>query len=179
MLFITQCDSPALWQTYLYDFDIINKKGVLICQKYLFFLLTITVMLIVIYICFVGSFSTSVDDEIKEGTIRQSVAKININKKKKKGNNNNPGGGPYIPYYPLGKKKDNSEGRPYKGSFERQDKNEPSETSYNRIWKDTEQMASDFLNNKARKGNVFTKDKVWGEIAKMAGDFYEKNLKEK
>ena len=61
MLFITQCDSPALWQTYLSDFDSITMKEVLVCQKYLLFLLTITVIIIVMNICFVGSFSTSVD----------------------------------------------------------------------------------------------------------------------
>jgi len=40
-------------------------------------------------------------------------------------------------------------------------------------------MALDFIDNKLKKGNVFTEDKILGEISKMVGEFYNKNLKEK
>ena len=39
MIFITQCDSPALWQTYLPDPASITMEGILIFNKHLLFLL--------------------------------------------------------------------------------------------------------------------------------------------
>ena len=35
MIFITQCDSPALWQTYLSDPASISMEGILIFNKHL------------------------------------------------------------------------------------------------------------------------------------------------
>ena len=39
MIFTTQCDSPALWQTYLSDPASITMEGILIFNKHLLFLL--------------------------------------------------------------------------------------------------------------------------------------------
>jgi hypothetical protein len=46
MVFITQCDSPALWQTYLSDPASITMEGILIFNKHLLFLLTVIVLFI-------------------------------------------------------------------------------------------------------------------------------------
>jgi len=46
MIFITQCDSPALWQTYLSDPASISMEGILIFNKHLLFLLTVIVLFI-------------------------------------------------------------------------------------------------------------------------------------
>ena len=43
-IFITQCDSPALWQTYLSDPASITMEGILIFNKHLLFLLTVIVL---------------------------------------------------------------------------------------------------------------------------------------
>jgi len=44
MVFITHCDSPALWQTYLSDPASILMEGTFIFNKNLLFLLTIVVV---------------------------------------------------------------------------------------------------------------------------------------
>ena len=46
MIFITQCDSPALWQTYLSDPASITMEGILIFNKHLLFLLTVIVLFV-------------------------------------------------------------------------------------------------------------------------------------
>ena len=46
MIFITQCDSPALWQTYLSDPASIAMEGILIFNKHLLFLLTVIVLFV-------------------------------------------------------------------------------------------------------------------------------------
>lgn len=46
MIFITQCDSPALWQTYLPDPASITMEGILIFNKHLLFLLTVIVLFV-------------------------------------------------------------------------------------------------------------------------------------
>jgi len=46
MIFTTQCDSPALWQTYLSDPASITMEGILIFNKHLLFLLTVIVLFI-------------------------------------------------------------------------------------------------------------------------------------
>ena len=45
MIFITQCDSPVLWQIYLSDPVSITMEGILIFNAYLLFLLIIIVLL--------------------------------------------------------------------------------------------------------------------------------------
>jgi hypothetical protein len=45
MIFITQCDSPALWQTYLSDPASITMEGILIVKNSLFFLALILTVL--------------------------------------------------------------------------------------------------------------------------------------
>ena len=49
MIFITQCDSPAFWQTYLSDPASITMEGILIFNKHLLFLLTAIVLFYTIY----------------------------------------------------------------------------------------------------------------------------------
>ena len=44
MLFITQCNSPALWQTYLSDPASITMGGILIFNKHVLFSLTIIIL---------------------------------------------------------------------------------------------------------------------------------------
>ena len=46
MIFIIQCDSPALWQTYLSDPASITMEGILIFNKHLLFLLTVIVLFV-------------------------------------------------------------------------------------------------------------------------------------
>ena len=46
MIFITQCDSPAFWQTYLSDPASITMEGILIFNKHLLFLLTAIVLFV-------------------------------------------------------------------------------------------------------------------------------------
>ena len=46
MIFITQCDSPALWQTYLSDPASITMEGILIFNQHLLFLLTVIVLFV-------------------------------------------------------------------------------------------------------------------------------------
>jgi hypothetical protein len=46
MIFITQWDSPALWQTYLSDPASITIEGILIFNKHLLFLLTAIVLFV-------------------------------------------------------------------------------------------------------------------------------------
>ena len=46
MIFITQCDSPALWQTYLSDPASITMEGILIFNQHLLFLLIVTLLLV-------------------------------------------------------------------------------------------------------------------------------------
>ena len=46
MIFITQCDSPAFWQTYLSDPASITMEGILIFNKHLLFLLTVIVLFV-------------------------------------------------------------------------------------------------------------------------------------
>ena len=46
MIFITQCDSPALWQIYLSDPASITIEGILIFNKHLLFLLTVIVLFV-------------------------------------------------------------------------------------------------------------------------------------
>ena len=46
MVFITHCDSPALWQTYLSDPANITMEGILIFNKHLLFLLTVIVLFV-------------------------------------------------------------------------------------------------------------------------------------
>jgi hypothetical protein len=46
MFFITCCDSPALWQTYLADPASISMEGILMFNKHLLFLLTVIVLLV-------------------------------------------------------------------------------------------------------------------------------------
>ena len=46
MIFITQCDSPAFWQTYLSDHASITMEGILIFNKHLLFLLTAIVLFV-------------------------------------------------------------------------------------------------------------------------------------
>ena len=46
MIFITQCDSPALWQIYLSDPASITMEGILIFNKHLLFLLTVIVLFV-------------------------------------------------------------------------------------------------------------------------------------
>ena len=41
MVFITHCDTPALWQTYLSDPASITMEGILIFNKHFFFLFTL------------------------------------------------------------------------------------------------------------------------------------------
>ena len=48
MSFITYCDSPALWQTYLSDPASITMEGILIFNKHLLFLLTVTMFVFTI-----------------------------------------------------------------------------------------------------------------------------------
>ena len=45
-MFFIQCDSPALWQTYLHDPANITKEGILIFNKHILFLLTIIVLFV-------------------------------------------------------------------------------------------------------------------------------------
>ena len=45
--FITHCDSPAFWQTYLSDPASITMEGILIFNKHLLFLLTVIVLFVV------------------------------------------------------------------------------------------------------------------------------------
>jgi len=46
MIFTIQCDSPALWQTYLSDPASITMEGILIFNKHLLFLLTVIVLFV-------------------------------------------------------------------------------------------------------------------------------------
>jgi len=46
MTYITYCDSPALWQTYLHDPASITMEGILIFNKHLLFLITIIVLFV-------------------------------------------------------------------------------------------------------------------------------------
>jgi len=46
MIFITQCDSPAFWQTYLPDLASIIMEGILIFNKHSLFLLTVIILLV-------------------------------------------------------------------------------------------------------------------------------------
>ena len=46
MMFFIQCDSPALWQTYLHDPASISMEGILIFNKHLLFLLTVIVLFV-------------------------------------------------------------------------------------------------------------------------------------
>ena len=46
MIFITQCDSPAFWQTYLSDHASITMEGILIFNKHSLFLLTVIILLV-------------------------------------------------------------------------------------------------------------------------------------
>ena len=46
MVFITHCDSPAFWQTYLSDPASITMEGILIFNKHLLFLLTVIVLFV-------------------------------------------------------------------------------------------------------------------------------------
>jgi hypothetical protein len=46
MIFITQCDSPAFWQTYLSDPASTTMEGILIFNKHLLFLLTVIVLFV-------------------------------------------------------------------------------------------------------------------------------------
>ena len=46
MVFITHCDSPAFWQTYLSDPASITMEGILIFNKHLLFLLTVVVLFV-------------------------------------------------------------------------------------------------------------------------------------
>ena len=46
MVFITHCDSPAFWQTYLSDPESITMEGILIFDKQLLFLLTVIVFFV-------------------------------------------------------------------------------------------------------------------------------------
>ena len=46
MMFFIQCDSPALWQTYLHDPASITMEGILIFNKHLLFLLTFIVLFV-------------------------------------------------------------------------------------------------------------------------------------
>ena len=46
MMFFIQCDSPALWQTYLHDPASITMEGILIFNKHLLFLLTVIVLFV-------------------------------------------------------------------------------------------------------------------------------------
>ena len=46
MIFITQCDSLALWQIYLSDPVSITMEGILIFNKHLLFLLTVIVLFV-------------------------------------------------------------------------------------------------------------------------------------
>ena len=48
MMFFIQCDSPALWQTYLHDPASITMEGILIFNKHLLFLLTVIVLFVAI-----------------------------------------------------------------------------------------------------------------------------------
>ena len=58
MVFITHCDSPAFWQTYLSDPASITMEGILIFNKHLLFLLTVIVIFsIVLLEMFVEGFS--------------------------------------------------------------------------------------------------------------------------
>jgi hypothetical protein len=46
MIFITQFDSPALWQIYLSDPASITMEGILMFNKHLLFLLTVIVLFV-------------------------------------------------------------------------------------------------------------------------------------
>ncbi len=46
MVFITHCDTPALWQTYLSDPASITMEGILIFNKHVLFLLTVIVLFV-------------------------------------------------------------------------------------------------------------------------------------
>ena len=46
MVFITHCDSPAFWQTYLSDPESITMEGILIFNKHLLVLLTVIVFFV-------------------------------------------------------------------------------------------------------------------------------------
>ena len=46
MVFITHCDSPAFWKTYLSDTASITMEGILIFNKHLLFLLTVIVLFV-------------------------------------------------------------------------------------------------------------------------------------
>ena len=46
MIFITQCDSPAFWPTYLPDLASIIMEGILIFNKHSLFLLTVIILLV-------------------------------------------------------------------------------------------------------------------------------------
>jgi len=76
MLFLTQYDSAAaLWQIYLSNSGSITMERILISNKYLFFLLTIIVIIIVMDLYLVSFFYTRVDEELKKSTIHLSAKK--------------------------------------------------------------------------------------------------------